>query len=83
MLFDPKKQLATPLRCDDCWVDMAHLGSQGTDEVFVSTIVERHFFFCVDCGRLGYKVELWPKKYKRMETGEIALVSHTDNSVNW
>jgi len=68
MLSDSKKQVPTPLRCGDCWGHMAFWGSEATtSEVFLSTVVERHFFMCLNCGRVDHKVVLWPREFKRVE----------------
>jgi len=54
MLLDLSKTIAKPLQCDDCDIDMRFLGSVRIKRVFFSTIMERKFFLCPNCGRLSY-----------------------------
>ena len=65
MLLDPNKQISKLTRCPDCWADMDFLGAQLNERVFLSTILERHFFVCSNCGRLNYEIVLRPKELAR------------------
>jgi hypothetical protein len=56
MLFNPKNQISKPLRCPDCGADMDYLASQLNGRVFLSTLLERNFFVCSDCGRLSHEL---------------------------
>jgi hypothetical protein len=46
MLLHLSEQIAKPLPCHDCDIDMRFLGSVRIKRVFHSTIVERKFFLC-------------------------------------
>jgi hypothetical protein len=74
MLFDPKKKITKPLRCPDCRIDMDFLASQYTRRVFLSTLLERSFFHCPNCGRVSYEVVLWPKEFIRFEAAGILTI---------
>jgi hypothetical protein len=71
MLFDLKKKITTPLRCPDCEADMNFLASQLNGRVFLSTLLERNFFVCPDCGRLNHEMVAWPKEFIRFEAVQI------------
>jgi hypothetical protein len=74
MLFESKKQITKPLRCADCGADMHFLASHLNGRVFLSTILERNFFVCSDCGRLSYEIVAWPKEFIRFEAVQISQV---------
>jgi uncharacterized protein with PIN domain len=77
MLLDPNKQITKLTRCPDCWADMDFLGAQLNERVFLSTILERHFFVCPDCGHLGYEIVLRPKEFIRFEAPRFSQIDHT------
>jgi hypothetical protein len=56
MLSDLSKQIAKPLQCPDCDIDMQFLALRPTKHVFVSTLFERSFFLCPNCGRLSQQL---------------------------
>jgi hypothetical protein len=56
MLSDLSKQIAKPPQCPDCDIDMQFLALQATRPVFVSTLLERTFFLCPNCGRLSQQL---------------------------
>ena len=56
MLLNLISQMAGPLQCPDCSIDMQFLTSQRTKRVFVSTILERRFFVCPNCQRLSHQL---------------------------
>jgi len=66
MLCEPKTK---SLRCPDCWIDMEFLVSQTTSRVFLSTLLERAFFVCPNCGRVSCEVVLWPKEFHPFRSG--------------
>jgi hypothetical protein len=74
MLLDPNKQITKPIRCPDCWADMDFLGVQLNRRVFLSTILERHFFVCPNCGHLGYEIVLRPKEFIRFEAARFSQI---------
>jgi len=71
MLFDSKKKITKPLRCLDCGADMDFLASQLNGRVFLSTLLERNFFVCPNCGRLSNEMVAWPKEFIRFEAVQI------------
>jgi hypothetical protein len=71
MLFDPNNKIKKPLRCLDCGADMDFLASQLNGRVFLSTLLERNFFVCPDCGRLSHEMVAWPKEFIRFEAVQI------------
>ena len=77
MLLDPNKQITKLTRCPDCWADMDFLGAQLNGRVFLSTILERHFFVCPNCGHLGYEIVLRPKESIRFEAARFSQIDHT------
>jgi hypothetical protein len=48
---------------------MEFLVSQTTSRVFLSTLLERAFFVCPNCGRVSYEVVLWPKEFHPFRSG--------------
>jgi hypothetical protein len=60
MLFNLIMQIAKPLQCPDCDIDMRFLGSQPTKRVFISTILRRVFFLCPNCQRLSHRLVAMP-----------------------
>jgi len=60
MLFNLKSQIAKPLECPDCDIEMLFLASQPTKRVFVSTILGRSFFLCPNCQRLSHRLVAMP-----------------------
>src|SRR5262249_35908569 len=60
MLFNSTRQIAKPLQCPDCNIEMEFLVSRPTRPVFVSTILERRFFLCVNCQRLSHRLVAMP-----------------------
>jgi hypothetical protein len=74
MLFESKKQITKPLRCADCGANMGFLASQLNRRVFLSTILERNYFVCSDCGRLSHEIVAWPKEFVRFEVVQISQV---------
>jgi uncharacterized Zn finger protein len=64
MLFDPKKPIT---KCPDCGSDTDFLVSQLTRRVFLSTLLERSFFHCLNCGRVTYEIVLLEKEFIRFE----------------
>jgi hypothetical protein len=56
MLSDLSKQIAKPLQCPDCDIDMQFLALRATTPVFVSTLLERTFFLCPNCARLSQQL---------------------------
>jgi hypothetical protein len=77
MLLDPNKQITKPIRCPDCWADMDFLGAQLNGRVFLSTILERHFFVCSNCGRLSYEIVLRPKEFIRFEAARFSQIDYS------
>jgi hypothetical protein len=72
MLFDPKKQITKPLRCPDCRADTDLLALQLNRRVFFSSVLQRHFFVCQNCGRLSYEIVLLPKEFHpRSDPGPV------------
>jgi predicted RNA-binding Zn-ribbon protein involved in translation (DUF1610 family) len=61
MLFNLSKQIAKPLQCPDCGIDMQFLVSQRTKRVFASTILERAFFLCPNCQRVSHQFVAIPQ----------------------
>jgi predicted RNA-binding Zn-ribbon protein involved in translation (DUF1610 family) len=56
MLFNLNKQIAKPLQCPDCGLDMDFLASQPMKRVFLSSLLERRFFLCPNCGLLSHGI---------------------------
>jgi len=56
MLFDLSKQLAKPIRCPDCDIEMQLFALRPTKRVSASTILERRFFICMNCQRLSHRL---------------------------
>jgi hypothetical protein len=75
MLFESKKQITKPLRCADCGAEMDFLASQLNGRVFLSTILERTFSVCSDCGRLSHDIVAWPKDFIRFEAVRISQMT--------
>jgi predicted RNA-binding Zn-ribbon protein involved in translation (DUF1610 family) len=61
LLFYPDQEVTKPLLCADCGANTDILASQLNGRVFLSTLLERHFFVCPDCGRLSIKFAVRPK----------------------
>jgi hypothetical protein len=60
MLFDSTREIAKLLQCPDCNIEMDFLASRSTKPVFVSTILERRFFLCMNCQRLSHRLVAMP-----------------------
>lgn len=56
-------QIAKPLQCPDCDIDMRFLVSQSTKRVFASTIVERALFVCPNCQRVSHRLVAVPLEF--------------------
>ena len=83
MLLDPNKQITKLTRCPDCWADMDFLGVQLNGRVFLSTILERHFFVCPNCGHLGYEIVLRPKESIRFGAARFSQIDSHCLLKNW
>jgi len=60
-MLNLSKQIAKPLQCPDCDIDMHFLVSKPMTRVFVSTILVRRFFLCQNCGRLSHQLVSMPE----------------------
>jgi|SRR5262245_11810947 len=60
MTLDLFSQIAKPLQCPDCEIDMHFLALRPTKRVFVATILERAFFLCPNCQCLSHRLVTMP-----------------------
>src|SRR5262245_63065212 len=60
MTLDLFSQIAKPLQCPDCEIDMHFLALRPTKRVFVATILERAFFLCPNCQYLSHRLVTMP-----------------------
>jgi hypothetical protein len=60
MTLDLFSEIAKPLHCPDCNIDMHFLASRPTKRVFVATILERVFFLCPNCQCLSHRLVTMP-----------------------